>query len=446
MTPTTTAIDVQQVLLEGPLEPAEITRLRKKLYGNINVRQRVEKVVEELGRKVAHGSDGQMTLRLGVGEWLLSRYDEAAANLAREAAREAGAFYYALCLLDQKKPADALVVLEHAVGKKPDSYELHILLVRAHREVGNVNTAEKLLMELEAGYQDRAEYHYEKGYCLEARGLYEESMDELEKAVIIDPDYAPAIFHLALAYDLRGNDETAIQYYEQCRKLNPTFTNALVNLGVLYEDTFDYTRAIKCYREVLEAEPDHQRAALYLKDAIASMNMYYDEDKAKQHDKRAQILGTPVTDFELSVRSRNCLNKMYIRTLSDLVKKTEQELLGFKNFGETSLREIKEMLKQKGLRLGMAPELEGEIPAAALMSADADAVEAVDEAVLNKPIAQFELPTRAKRAMESLHVQTIGDLRNVSEHKLLGCKNFGQTSLDIIKSKLAELGLKLKSS
>jgi DNA-directed RNA polymerase subunit alpha len=444
LTTTTSEINVEQALLEGSLEFAEIAKLRKELYSNVKIREQVENLVKDLERKVAHGSDGQSILRLGVGQWLLGKYAEGAISLSKEASREVGAVYYALCLLDQKKPADALMALEHAVSKKPDSYELRILLIRAHREIGNINTAEKLLMELESDYQDRPDYHYEKACCLEGRGLYEEAMDEFEKAVTIDPEYAPAIFRLALAYDLRGSDEMAVKCYEQCRRLNPTFTNALINLGVLYEDGFDYKRAIKCYREVLEVEPDHPRAGLYLKDATASLNMYYDEDKAKQRDKRAQVLNTPVTDFELSVRSRNCLNKMHIRMLGDLVKKTEQELLSFKNFGETSLREIKEMLKQKGLRLGMAEELEGEFMPA-LAAAEAEAAE-VDDAVLSRPIAQLELSTRPRRAMEVLSVQTIGDLVKLTAQDLLACKNFGQTSLEEIRSKLSELGLKLKGA
>ena len=69
--------------------------------------------------------------------------------------------------------------------------------------------------------------------------------------------------------------------------------------------------------------------------------MYYDEDQERREDKRNKILRTPINDFELSVRSRNCLAKMGVHTLGDLVKKTEPELLSYKNFGETSLQEIK---------------------------------------------------------------------------------------------------------
>ena len=93
-----------------------------------------------------------------------------------------------------------------------------------------------------------------------------------------------------------------------------------------------------------------------VRDAVAALNQYYDEDQERREDKRNKIMRTPINDFELSVRSRNCLAKMNIRTLGDLVKKTEAELLSYKNFGETSLYEIKHILNQKNLRLGQLLE------------------------------------------------------------------------------------------
>ena len=73
----------------------------------------------------------------------------------------------------------------------------------------------------------------------------------------------------------------------------------------------------------------------------------YDEEGERRADRQSAILKIPVTDFELSVRSRNCLNKMNIRTLGDLIQMSEQDLLAHKNFGETSLMEVKQMLAQK---------------------------------------------------------------------------------------------------
>ena len=80
--------------------------------------------------------------------------------------------------------------------------------------------------------------------------------------------------------------------------------------------------------------------------------MFYDEEAQKRQERLNQVLSIPVTDFELSVRSRNCLQKMGVRTLGDLTRISEMELLSSKNFGETSLVEIRDMLHSKGLRSG----------------------------------------------------------------------------------------------
>lgn len=89
------------------------------------------------------------------------------------------------------------------------------------------------------------------------------------------------------------------------------------------------------------------RACLYLKDIDAAADMYYDEEMLKNQSRLKQILEIPVTDFELSVRARNCLQKMGIRNLGDLTRVTEHELLSSKNFGDTSLDQIRFMLESR---------------------------------------------------------------------------------------------------
>ena len=64
-------------------------------------------------------------------------------------------------------------------------------------------------------------------------------------------------------------------------------------------------------------------------------------------------LNRPVDELELSVRSYNCLKNADIRTIRDLVQKTEPEMLKTKNFGKKSLHEIKEVLAEMGLTLAM---------------------------------------------------------------------------------------------
>jgi len=74
------------------------------------------------------------------------------------------------------------------------------------------------------------------------------------------------------------------------------------------------------------------------------------EDEAVSDDE-GKLLDTPVTELELSVRSRKCLQRLNLETVRDLIKCTEAELLGCKNFGMTSLYEIKQALKERNLSL-----------------------------------------------------------------------------------------------
>ena len=74
-----------------------------------------------------------------------------------------------------------------------------------------------------------------------------------------------------------------------------------------------------------------------------------DEEKGALYEK----LGKSVDEMELSVRSYNCLKNANIRTIRELVQKSEGEMLKTKNFGRKSLNEIKEILTSMGLSLGM---------------------------------------------------------------------------------------------
>jgi DNA-directed RNA polymerase subunit alpha len=69
--------------------------------------------------------------------------------------------------------------------------------------------------------------------------------------------------------------------------------------------------------------------------------------------KLKDMVGQPVDMIELTVRASNCLKAAKIRTIGELISKTEEELLGFKNFGKKSLEEIKERLTEMGMHLGM---------------------------------------------------------------------------------------------
>lgn len=76
-----------------------------------------------------------------------------------------------------------------------------------------------------------------------------------------------------------------------------------------------------------------------------------EEDTEKK--KLEDYLNMPISELELSVRSANCLKEGKIRTIGDLVKRTEMEMLKYRNFGKKSLNEINKVLGDMGLSLGM---------------------------------------------------------------------------------------------
>jgi len=76
-------------------------------------------------------------------------------------------------------------------------------------------------------------------------------------------------------------------------------------------------------------------------------------EMTKEEAALYEKLSLPISELELSVRSSNCLREAGIKIIADLVKKGEDEMLGFKNFGKKSLTEIKELLTGMGLTLGM---------------------------------------------------------------------------------------------
>lgn len=82
-----------------------------------------------------------------------------------------------------------------------------------------------------------------------------------------------------------------------------------------------------------------------------------EEEVSAEEKSLYEKLRLPISELELSVRSANCLRESNIKTIAELVRKSEPELLGFRNFGKKSLTEIGDILKVMGLDLGMKIDL-----------------------------------------------------------------------------------------
>lgn len=290
----------------------------------------------------------------------------------------------------------------------------------------------------------------------EFAGDYGAALEGYRAVLADDENHIGARFRLAFRLDLMGQDDAAIAEYEVLLQQLPIPSAALINLGILYEDRNDFEKACGCFGAVLRRDPANPRARLYFKDAHESLDMYYDEDLERKEDKLMQILRTPISDFELSVRARNCLANMDIRTLGDLVSRSEPELLEFKNFGETSLNEIKRVLSQKGLRLGLRredgsfivpDEFEGNGEGQELDLEWLGEISDEQREALELQISSLSLSVRCHRALvERLNLQRVGDILRYTEEDLLAMPNFGITSLSELQNKLEEFGLRLRKA
>jgi len=400
----------------------------------ISFNEQVESNMSRTGQKAC--------LATGIGLFILGRNAEAAKKLSKGTDCKEKFIYLAFALRRLSEFEQAIENLQKSLDYEADKLNITLEKAATYRHAGDFKTAAKELKTCTNFENVSAEYHYQLARLQEAEGLYDEATDNYLKALELSPNHQKALFHLAFRCDLSGDEEAAIDYYRQIAASSPVYVSALLNLAVLYEDSDQLDMATQCVDAVLTTHPNHQRAILFKKDIESSKTMFYDEEKEKKKTRKSQILETPMSDFELSVRSRNCLKKMKIDTLGDLLNITETELLSYKNFGETSLREIKAILEPKGLHLGMA--LEDKQLSSAEMSDEAVA-ENHEEGLMNKPVDDLRLSVRARKCLQKLNIRTIGEITSKTDAELLGCKNFGVTSLNEVKTALGDLGLSLRN-
>ena len=136
-------------------------------------------------------------------------------------------------------------------------------------------------------------------------------------------------------------------------------------------------------------------------------------------------------------------------TLGDLTKVTEPELLEGKNFGETSLVEIRELMAAHGLQVGQELAVQGTKETSwggpvgtGLISPDLSPQE---QAMLARSVSDLNLSVRARKCMSRLGITALSELVQRTPDELLATKNFGVTSLNEIRQQLGELNLKLRN-
>jgi DNA-directed RNA polymerase subunit alpha len=437
-------IDLKALMVEREdCDAGTVSKLREALAQG-GTQYRTLRDVTEVIKKKIEGTSGAAAkrwhLKLGIASFFLGYMQQAAENL-RQAEGALANFYLGRALSSRREFDESLKAFEKAEKSGYNASQVQLQRAGIYRQKGDLSQARSVLGKLGELASHSAEYHYQLASCFLAEGERLMAIDHLEKAEKFDPSHTGTLFQLAHANDLAGNDEEAIHFYERCLKHPPVHVGTLKNLGVLYEDHEKYDKAVECYRRVLSADPTDELARLFLKDSQASLTMYYNPEEERDFSRFSQVLETPVTDFELSVRSRNCLKKMNIKTLGDLTRVNEQQLLSSKNFGETSLEEIKEMMSAKGLRLGQSLEEGAQND---LRFRPQQQLSEQEQATLNKPVSDLNLSVRARKCMNRLGINSLCDLVNRTADELLESKNFGMTSLSEVREKLATYGLSLR--
>jgi DNA-directed RNA polymerase subunit alpha len=454
---TETLIDLRALLVEREdFEGGMVGRLREGLaQGGPQVRN-LKEIVETLHKRLAVAAGPQQKkihLKLGIANYFLGHIRTAIENL-NKAEGPLAAFYLGLAHLylgqsrtysDDSDNTDHLDVASKSfdraekTGYAPQLVQLQKAGI--YRLQNHPGEAKAILTKLKDAASHNAEYYYQEGAMAETEGDPVRAAKFYERAVELDPRHAGALFRLGFLNDLQGNDHDAIRYYDACLKYPPVGKGVLYNLGVLYEDNDQYDKATDCFRRLNRADPRDERAKLFVKDAEASLSMYYSPEDEQVNIMHKQVMEVPITDFELSVRSRNCLKRMNIRTLGDLTRVTESQLLASKNFGETSLEEIRAIMNAKGLRIGQSLEQGQQYE---FRYRPQQNLSPEEQATLNKPVTDLNLSVRARKCMNRLNITTLGELVQRTADELLEAKNFGMTSLTEVRERLQQHNLKLR--
>jgi len=392
---TTSAKKKIEDLLAGSIDRDSFDQMLQHIYesyANFDQAHELLKSMEP-GRERASGEEARdLTEKLGILCYALGEYTQAASNLDAVKTRKTAAHFLGRTFMKTHREQEALDMLEKARMGDAD-LGTDVLLVEALCSLGQPEEAQKLLKKYK-GAPDSADLLYARGRTAEANGEYGDAMALYEAAIKEGPEHAGSIFRLALNCDLNGEDERAVELYKRCAGLRPAHVGALINLGVLYEDQGNYYEAIDCYKRVLAIDPRHRQAQLYLKDAEASLTMYIDVSRSKRLQRMDEFFGAP----------------------SD----TDEEL----EEGEGVF--------------ALTAGHDETVPGAAVENPEL-------EQKLGISVEELDLSTRCRKCMDRLGITTVGELIQHSEEDLLAAPNFGSTSMNEVKTKLAALGLSLKS-
>ena len=441
---TESTLDLPTIFEQSELSADHIDALKRIAFSSKESANRFRELLSQT-ESGAEASGAGASLKAGVSRLMLGQPDRAVTWLEKSPDGALMLYHLAIAYREVGRFADAAKSFAAAAQAGADRIECKCLAAECHLLKNEISDARSMLEAISGDGASSAHWHYVMGRVLFEEGQREAAIESMERALEIDELHPAANYHLGTMLHLYGDDDGAKLHFSMAADDGRCYANALLNLAIVYEDECRFERAAACVRRVLVVDPAHERARLFLRDLEAAHDMYIDEQEVMDSQKRNAVLDIPVTDFELSVRSRNCLKKMNINTLGDLLRTTEPELLAYKNFGETSLKEIKAMLSHKGLSLGqLAHEKRNGGGGSNITIAPSAPAPGVSADVYNRSVATLELSVRSRKCLQVQGINSVGELTQRTEAELMASRNFGQTSLNEIKGCLSELGVSLR--
>jgi len=292
-------IDLKALLVEREdCDAGTVQQLRNGLAQG-KTQYRTLREVTEILKKKAESASGvaakRWHLKLGIASFFLGHLADAVENL-RQAEGALASFYLGRALLEKQDLDEALKAFDKAEKSGYTASQVHLQRAGIFRLKGDLNQARTVLTKLEDQASHNAEYHFQLASCFLQESQRATAVRHLERAVELDPGHTGALFQLGYANDLAGNDDEAITYYERCMSHPPVHVGVLMNLGILYEDNEKYERSKDCYQKILDANPQDEKARLFLRDSQASLTMYYnpDQDVANSRSARSWKFRSPI--------------------------------------------------------------------------------------------------------------------------------------------------------
>ena len=182
MTTAITEIDLDKLLEAETISRETVLHIKEQVHVSKENREKLDKKIEALKVDIKKEHDGarskDLTLLLGICEWVVGRIKEAVEPLKEVKSRKLGTYFLGKCYRELGDYNQALECFERA--KKTDAEEFDIVMdiVETKRMLGNIDDALKIIKSFSHSHANSAELYYQWGHCLDDMGEYQEAFNK----------------------------------------------------------------------------------------------------------------------------------------------------------------------------------------------------------------------------------------------------------------------------